>query len=139
MDTINQPQDGYADLAQRLARTESKLGATNFMLCIMMLCLLGLTGAEGYRMYQQQQQAAILKSASTMIGQQLQAFDSGYKQAVYDDPENRGIMDQMFRVLEFQYTALKLIVFQNQLLLTSQAEDSAILSETFSGYANSTP
>lgn len=139
MNYINQPQDGYVVLAQRLARTESRLGAANFMIFITMLCLLGLAGSEGYRIYQQQQQAAMLQSASSMIGQQLQTMESSYSDAVYHDPESEGVMHQMFRVMEFQYEALKLLVFQNQLLLTSQAGDPAILEETAMGYGTPTP
>lgn len=79
------------------------------------------------------ERALFIQSASKIIGLELGFIEGSYSDVVYDGSENRGIYHQIFRVDEYQYELLKMIVYQNQLLLASQIDDVNVMKETFDG------
>jgi len=127
-----------AEINQRLTSLEKKvvpvnLGLTNFMLVVAAIALCTIAYVQVQQYSSGLAQAELLRSTSLSVGNQLNFIESSYSEVVYDDPESKGIYHQMFRVAEFQLEVLKLLAFQNQLILASQAKDTEIMRQTALG------
>ncbi len=126
------------EISQRLDKIEAKVKSvsmafTNFLLFVIAVALCSLAAINVSQFISKMDQAEVLRTASLEVGNQLNVLESSYSELVYNDPESKGIYHQLFRVSEFQFEVMKLLAFQNQLLLSSLAGDNEIMRQTALG------